>query len=99
MQINIHESDTSLKQLVEQVIAGEEIIIGSEAGKPVAKLVPYAKAAAAESEEAQTLADFLSDYIGILSSSEFVNGGAHMSENSGKKFTEGLLKKREEGRL
>ena len=43
MQINIHESDPRLSQLVQRVIAGEEIIISSEAGEPVAKLVSYAK--------------------------------------------------------
>ena len=43
MQINIHESDPRVSQLVERVVAGEEIIIGSEAGEPVAKLVPYPK--------------------------------------------------------
>ena len=35
MQINIHESDPRVSQLVERVVAGEEIIIGSEAGEPV----------------------------------------------------------------
>ena len=39
MQINIHEPDTSLSQLVERVIAGEEVIIG-KAGKPVARIIP-----------------------------------------------------------
>ena len=41
MQINLHESDSYLSQLIERVIAGEEIIIGSGAGEPVAKIVPY----------------------------------------------------------
>ena len=43
MQINIHESDPRVSQLVERVVAGEEIIISSEAGEPIAKLVPYPK--------------------------------------------------------
>ena len=38
---NIHEAKTHLSKLVERVAAGEEIIIG-KAGKPVARLVPYA---------------------------------------------------------
>lgn len=37
---NIHEAKTHLSRLVERVAQGEEIII-AEAGKPVAKLVPY----------------------------------------------------------
>lgn len=41
MQItNISEAKASLSRLVEQVLNGEEVIIG-KAGKPVAKLVPY----------------------------------------------------------
>jgi prevent-host-death family protein len=41
MQItNISEAKASLSRLVEQVLNGQEVIIG-KAGKPVAKLVPY----------------------------------------------------------
>ena len=39
---NIHEAKTHLSRLVEEVAAGEEIII-AKAGKPLARLVPYAK--------------------------------------------------------
>jgi hypothetical protein len=46
-----------------------------------------------------TLADLLADHIGVISSSEHVPGGAQMSENTGKKFSAGLMKKRQEGRL
>ena len=46
-----------------------------------------------------TLADFLQDHIGVLHSSEFIAGGARMSEESGKKFAAGMLKKRQQGRL
>jgi prevent-host-death family protein len=41
MQItNISEAKASIYKLVEQVLNGQEVIIG-KAGKPVAKLVPY----------------------------------------------------------
>ncbi|MFV0338428.1 MAG: type II toxin-antitoxin system Phd/YefM family antitoxin [Chthoniobacterales bacterium] len=40
--INIHEAKTHLSRLVEQVAAGEELVIG-KAGKPLALLVPYLK--------------------------------------------------------
>ena len=41
MQItNISEAKASLSKLVEQVLNGQEVIIG-KADKPVAKLVPY----------------------------------------------------------
>lgn len=46
-----------------------------------------------------TLADFLGEHIGILSSSEVVPGGAQMSADAGKKFAAGLLKRRQQGRL
>ena len=43
----------------------------------------------------ESLADFLGDHIGVISSSEFIAGGAHLSESTGKKFVAGLLKKRQ----
>jgi prevent-host-death family protein len=43
--VNIHEAKTHLSRLVERAAAGEEIVI-SKAGKPMAKLVPYAMSAA-----------------------------------------------------
>lgn len=38
--INISEAKASLSKLIEQVLNGQEVVIG-KAGKPVAKLVPY----------------------------------------------------------
>ena len=43
--MNIHKAKTHLSRLVERAAAGEEIVI-SKAGKPMAKLVPYAISAA-----------------------------------------------------
>ena len=37
--VNIYEAKTNLSRLVEQVAAGEEIVI-AKAGKPVARLAP-----------------------------------------------------------
>lgn len=42
MLVNIHEAKTHLSRLVERAAAGEEIIIG-KAGRPIARLVPYAE--------------------------------------------------------
>ena len=39
--VNIHEAKTHLSRLLEQVHAGEEIIL-AKAGKPYARLVPLA---------------------------------------------------------
>lgn len=35
-----------------------------------------------------TLADFLNGYIGVIHSSEFVEGGAQLSENTGNQFAQ-----------
>ena len=39
-QVNVHEAKTELSRLLEQVEAGERVVI-ARAGKPVAMLVPY----------------------------------------------------------
>ena len=39
-QVNIHEAKTHLSRLLEQVEAGEEVII-SRSGRPIARLVAY----------------------------------------------------------
>lgn len=38
--VNIHEAKTHLSQLLQRVMAGEEIIV-AKAGTPVARLVPF----------------------------------------------------------
>jgi prevent-host-death family protein len=38
--VNIHQAKTTLSQLLESALAGEEIVI-SKAGKPLARLIPY----------------------------------------------------------
>ena len=43
-QVNVHEAKTSLSRLLEEVEAGEKVVI-ARAGEPVAVLVPYAAAA------------------------------------------------------
>jgi len=41
MQItNIHEAQTHFSELINRVIAGDEVIIG-RSGKPIAKIIPY----------------------------------------------------------
>ncbi|HEX5726091.1 MAG TPA: hypothetical protein VFX98_11535 [Longimicrobiaceae bacterium] len=46
-----------------------------------------------------TLADFLAGHVGVLASSEHVAGGANLSEESGRRFGAGMVKRREHGRL
>jgi hypothetical protein len=48
----------------------------------------------APSEEPATLANFLREHIGVLHSSEHVSGGAHLSEDSGRKFSAVLTEQR-----
>jgi prevent-host-death family protein len=40
--VNIHEAKTNLSRLLQQVAAGEEIVI-ARAGKPIARIVPVSK--------------------------------------------------------
>ena len=49
--------------------------------------------------ESGSMLDFFEGYVGVLHSSEFVPGGAQMSQDTGRKFAEGMLKKRQEGKL
>ncbi len=42
VMVNTHEAKTNLSRLLARVAAGEEIVIGN-AGRPVAKLVPYSE--------------------------------------------------------
>ena len=52
-----------------------------------------------ETEQCETLADQLHEHIGVLHSSERIPGGARMSEDCGAKFTEGLIRKREQEKI
>jgi len=45
MTVNVHEAKTHLSRLLERVQSGEEIVI-AKAGKPVARLTPFAAAPA-----------------------------------------------------
>jgi hypothetical protein len=47
----------------------------------------------------ETLADFLSGFIGVLHSSEHVPGGARLSESTDDVFVKLLVEKRRQGRL
>ncbi len=47
----------------------------------------------------QTMAEYWADFIGCLHSSDFVPGGAQMSTDSGRKFAQGMVSKREQGKL
>ena len=42
-RVNIHEAKTHLSRLVDEVSAGEEIVI-AKAGKPLARLIPFREA-------------------------------------------------------
>jgi prevent-host-death family protein len=41
-QVNMHEAKSQLSALVEEVLAGGEVVI-AKAGKPLARLVPFRK--------------------------------------------------------
>lgn len=42
LNYNIHEAKTNLSSLIQQIEAGEDVVI-MRAGKPVARLMPYLK--------------------------------------------------------
>ena len=44
VQVNIYEAKSKFSKLINQVLAGEEVIV-AKSGKPVAKLVPIDKPA------------------------------------------------------
>jgi hypothetical protein len=48
---------------------------------------------------AGTMLEYLSDVIGVVNSAEIVPGGANMSQNTGKKLSEILNRKRVRGNL
>ena len=50
-------------------------------------------------ERPSTLADFLNGYIGVIRSSEFVEGGAQISENTGDRFAHLMIQKRKQDQL
>lgn len=50
-------------------------------------------------EEEGSLADFLGEFVGCIQSSQTTPGGAQMSTDPGRKFAEGMVKKRREARL
>lgn len=43
VQVNVYEAKTQLSRLLDQVAAGEDVVI-ARAGRPVARLVPYVRA-------------------------------------------------------
>jgi hypothetical protein len=44
----------------------------------------------------ESLADFLREHIGVISSRDYFSGRSHLSEKTGKKFGASLLKKRQQ---
>ena len=45
IEVNIHEAKTHFSSLLRRVMSGEEVVIAN-AGRPVARLVPFSPAAA-----------------------------------------------------
>lgn len=58
----------------------------------------YLPRAAFPTEEGETLANYWADYIGTIDSTEFVPGGANLSEDTGRKFAELMVEKYRKGR-
>ena len=52
-----------------------------------------------EEKAGTSLFDLLSGHIGVIHSSEHVPGGAQVATDSGRKFADGMVRKRREGKL
>ncbi len=50
-------------------------------------------------QDGETMADFFKGYAGTIRSSEFVPGGANLSQDTGKKFAQLMVEKRNKGKL
>ena len=84
-----------LKEALKQVADGGQVILTAD-GVELAAMIPMGdlglqQEKTTQTEEPATLADFLQGYVGVLHSSEYVSGGARLSEDSGRKFAEGLV--------
>lgn len=87
----------ALKTALGQVADGQQVVLTSD-GVELAAMIPMEnldpqQGEMVETEAPETLADFLQGHVGVLHSSEYVPGGAHLSKDSGRKFTEGLAAK------
>ncbi len=51
------------------------------------------------SQEAQSMAEYLGDFVGCIDSREVFPEGSHLSEDSGRKFAELLAEKRRQRKL
>ncbi len=58
---------------------------------PIEELTPQ--------KQTGSLYNLLEEHIGVISSSEYVPGGAQMATDSSKKFAEGMMQKKREGKL
>ena len=52
-----------------------------------------------EQESLVSLADLLNGYIGVIHSSDYIEGGAQISEETGKAFSQLMVQKRDQEQL
>jgi prevent-host-death family protein len=67
-QVNVHAAKTHLSRLLEEVEAGETVIL-ARAGKPIAKIVPY------EAEASGGRIGFLKGHVKGGDTYDFAEGG------------------------
>jgi prevent-host-death family protein len=96
------DQQAALKEVLKQVADGQQVILTAH-GVELAAMIPMGdldlqQEETARTEKPATLADFLQGYVGVLHSSEYVPGGARMSEDSGRKFAEGLAAQRQQNK-
>jgi hypothetical protein len=77
----------------------ETVGLSEDTGEKFTDLLLEDQRRIARERTEQTMAEFLEGYIGVFDSREDQPGGARMSEDTGRKFAEEMLRKRQQGRL
>ncbi len=95
---------SELEQALNELAKKQGMTIESLALKTLQEHLPIQNTRSAQeisrkNQNAQTLADSLAGYVGVIDSGEIIEGGAQMSKNTGNKFADILLEKRLRGKL
>lgn len=88
------KQQAALQAALQQVADGQQIILTAD-GVELAAMIPMNDLEpqpdeTAPQETPATLADFLQGHVGVLNSSEYVPGGARLSQDCGGKLAQGL---------
>lgn len=77
----------------------ESVRLSEDTGEKFTALLLKDQRRLARERTETTMAQFLEGYIGVFDSREDQSGGARMSEDTGRKFAEEIVRKRQQGHL